>query len=168
MPVSLVAAVAANRVIGRGGALPWRLPADLAHFKTLTMGHPVLMGRKTYESIGAPLPGRRNIVLTRDRGFLAPGCRIVHSLEEARETAGDAELFVIGGAAVYSLCLPRADRLHITHIDAEPSGDAFFPVIDAEAWIAASARPGELDAENTLPHRFVVYERRVISFPGRP
>jgi dihydrofolate reductase len=177
VPISLVAAVATNRVIGRDGSLPWRLPADLAHFRALTMGHAVLMGRKTYQSIGKPLRGRRNIVLTRSRDLRAPGCVIVHSLEEAREAAGSGadapnaateELLVIGGAAVYARCLPFAHRLYITHIGVEFPGDAFFPVIDAEEWTVVSARPGALDTKNALPHRFVTYERGEISLPPSP
>ncbi len=166
--LSLVAAVAANRVIGRSGAVPWRLPADLAHFRKLTLGHPVLMGRRTFQSIGWPLAGRRNIVLSRSQDLQAPGCIVVHSLEEAREAAGEEELFVIGGAEVYALCLPRAARLYITHIDVEVPGDTYFPVIDSSAWTEVNARCGRVDAENTLSHRFVTYERRGINSPASP
>jgi dihydrofolate reductase len=159
MPISLVAAVARNGTIGLKGLLPWRLPADLARFKHLTLGHPVLMGRRTHESIGRPLPGRRNIVLTRDPAFAAPGCEVVHSVEVVAALAGEAELFIIGGASLYSAFLPLADRLYLTHIDADIPGDTFFPAVDPGQWRLVEESPGIVDAANTVPHRFAVYER---------
>ena len=160
MPIVLIAAVARNGVIGRGGRLPWRMPADLARFKRLTLGHTVLMGRRTWESLGRPLRGRRNVVLTRDASFAEPGCEVVHSVEEGRALAdGGDELFVIGGASVYAAFLPFADRLLVTHIDADVPGDAVFPAIDPRAWRLVEETPGSVDAANPLPHRFVEYER---------
>jgi len=160
MPIVLIAAVARNGVIGRGGRLPWRMPADLARFKRLTLGHTVLMGRRTWESLGRPLRGRRNVVLTRDASFAEPGCEVVHSVEEGRALAdGGDELFVIGGASVYAAFLPFADRLLVTHIDADVPGDAVFPPIDPRAWRLVEETPGSVDAANPLPHRFVEYER---------
>ena len=124
MIVSLVVAMARNRVIGRDNALPWRLPADLAYFKRVTMGHPVIMGRRTYESIGRPLPGRHNIVVSRNRAFHAPGCTVVGSLEEAWRAAGDAdEACVIGGTTLFRETLPIADRIHLTEVEADVEGD---------------------------------------------
>lgn len=159
MPISLIAAVARNGTIGREGRLPWRLAADLERFRRLTLGRVVLMGRRTWQSLGRPLPGRRNVVLTRDPSFAAPGGEIVRSIDAARELAADAELFVIGGAAVYAAMLPYADRLFITHVDAEVAGDAVFPPIDPRQWRLAEETIGAVDGANPLPHRFAIYER---------
>ncbi|MCX7039949.1 MAG: dihydrofolate reductase [Spirochaetes bacterium] len=163
--ISLVAAVAAHRVIGNQGRLPWRLPADLARFKRLTTGHAVLMGRKTFQSIGRPLPGRRNIVLSRDPDFSAAGCQIARSVGDSLTASGlsvdgGGELFVIGGASTYELFLPLADRLYVTRIAAEVPGDAFFPALDEKAWQLVEKTPGTVDAANPLPHEFLVYERK--------
>lgn len=128
--VSLVAAVARNGVIGRDNGLAWHLSSDLKRFKALTMGKPMLMGRRTWDSIGRPLPGRRTLVLTRDRGFSADGAEVVHAWEAALTAADGAELMVVGGAEVYALALPQADRLHLTEVAAEPEGDVQFPVFD--------------------------------------
>jgi dihydrofolate reductase len=157
MPISLIAAVARNGTIGRDGRMPWRLPADLARFKRLTLGHTVLMGRKTWESLGRPLVGRRNVVLTRDRSFSAPGCEVVHSVDEGRALGG--ALFVIGGASVYAAFMPFADRLLITHIDADVDGDTAFPRIDPTRWRCVGESADTVDAANPLPHRFAEYER---------
>jgi dihydrofolate reductase len=159
MPISLIAAVASNSTIGHRGRLPWRLTDDLARFKRITLGHTVLMGRKTWESLGRPLSGRRNVVLTRDASFAAPGCEVVHSVGEGRALATGGELFVIGGAAVYAAFLPFADRLCITHVDADVPGDATFPAIDLRQWRVVEETPGKVDRRNPLPHRFVVYAR---------
>jgi dihydrofolate reductase len=159
MPITLIAAVARNGTIGRDGRMPWRLPADLARFKRLTLGHPVLMGRKTWQSLGRPLAGRRNLVLTRDRSFAAPGGEVVHSLAEARAAAGDGELFVIGGAELYAQTLPEADRLLITRVDADVEGDTSFPSIDPARWELVAEEPGTVDAANRLPHRYAEYRR---------
>ncbi len=128
MKIAIVVAMAANRVIGRDNQLPWHLPADLKHFKQLTLGKPVVMGRKTYASIGRPLPERTNIVVTRDRDYEAPGCVVVHSLDEALAAAGEAaEVMVIGGAGIYRQVLPRTDTLYLTEVHAEFEGDTLFP-----------------------------------------
>ncbi|ACB26492.1 dihydrofolate reductase [Methylobacterium sp. PvP062] len=127
--VSLVAAVARNGVIGRDNGLAWHLSSDLKRFKALTMGKPMLMGRRTWDSIGRPLPGRRTLVLTRDTGFRAEGVETVHDWDSALAAAG-AELMVVGGAEIYALALPHADRLHLTEVEAEPAGDVRFPAFD--------------------------------------
>ena len=135
MIVSLVAAVAANGVIGRDGDLPWRIPEDLRHFKAVTLGKPVIMGRKTWQSIGRPLPGRRNIVVTRDASFAAPGAEIADSLDAALAmTADAAEVCVIGGGEIYAQALPYGDRLYLTEIAATVAGDVHFPAFDRAVW----------------------------------
>ena len=154
--IAIVAALSRNRVIGRDGDLPWHLPGDLRHFKELTGGGTVVMGRKTYESIPPrfrPLPGRRNIVLTRN-GFDAPGAEVHHDLDDALQAAPDC--FVIGGGTLYAQALPRADRLYLTEVDAELDGDTFFP--DIAGWQATEE--GEPMEENGLRYRFRTYERR--------
>jgi dihydrofolate reductase len=154
MPViSLVAAHARNRVIGAGNRLPWHLPEDLPRFKRLTMGAPVIMGRKTHESIGKALPGRRNIVVTRRPGATWAGCEVAGSLDAALALAGDVpEVFVIGGAELYRLALPHADRLYLTLIDADYAGDAFFPEIDPTQWRETAREP-------RAGFAFVTYQR---------
>lgn len=158
--ICLIAAIAANRVIGRNNALPWRLPADLKRFKALTMGHPVVMGRKTYASIGRPLPGRRNLVITRDRGYGAPGCEIVHSLDAAIVACRGAQnIFIIGGAELYRESLPLAHSLEFTEIHAEFEGDATFPPFPPEQWREA-AREIHSDEDGIgFRYDFVRYER---------
>lgn len=160
MILSIIAAIARNGVIGRGNALPWHLPADLRHFKTVTMGRPVIMGRRTHESIGRPLPGRLNIVVSRNPDFRAEGCTVVASLADALQAAsGAAEVFVVGGAQLYAEALPRADRLYLTRVEAEVEGDTWFPAFDAGAWRTVSSDMGAPDGKNPLPHRFEVLER---------
>ena len=157
--LSLVAAIARNRVIGIGGRLPWHLPEDLRRFKRLTMGAPVIMGRRTHESIGRPLPGRRNIVVTRQAAARWAGCTVVPSLPAALALAADApEAFVIGGAELYAEALPHASRLYLTLIDATYDGDTWFPEFEASAWREVSREPGI--AASGLPYSFVTYERR--------
>ena len=152
--VSLVAALARNRVIGAGNRLPWHLPEDLRRFKRLTMDAPVVMGRKTHESIGKALPGRRNIVVTRQPDARFAGCEVAGSLDAALALAGDVpEVFVIGGAELYRLALPRADRLYLTLIDADYEGDTFFPGFDPADWRETAREPGAGFA-------FVTCERR--------
>jgi dihydrofolate reductase len=153
-------AMGRNRVIGAGGDIPWRLPADWAYLKATTMGHPILMGRKTYESIGKPLPGRTNIILTTNVNYAPEGCVIVHSMEEAIQRYGNDELFVLGGAEIYKLALPYADRLYATLIDKEFAGDTFFPEIDLSRWEVVSRRPGTRDEKNPYDYEFVIYERK--------
>jgi dihydrofolate reductase len=156
----LLAALDRNRAIGKDNALPWHLPDDLKRFKRLTLGHPVVMGRRTYESIGRPLPGRSNIVVTRDRGLAIPGTIVVHSLDEALAAAGAAsEVFVIGGEQIYALALPLADRLELTEIDTAIAGDAWFPEWDRTAF-REIARESHTDAATGLAFSFVTYDRR--------
>lgn len=161
MKVSLVAAVARNGVIGRGGTLPWRIPEDMRRFRELTLGHPVVMGRKTWESLPErfrPLPGRRNVVLSRDPGWRAEGAERAGSLEEAlRLLAGEQRVFVIGGAEVFAQALPLADELLLTEIDAYAEGDVFFPVFDRDDFEQASREPHTSD--DGLQLAFVRYVR---------
>ncbi len=157
--VSLLVAVARNGVIGRNNALPWHLPDDLGRFKALTMGHAIVMGRKTFESIGKPLPGRDNIIVTRQRGYIAPGCRVAHSLGEAISAAtGKGTIYVIGGADIFELALPLATRLDMTEVHADVEGDVFFPGYDRGAWREVSREPGA--GAQGLRYDFVVYLRR--------
>ncbi|MFS8119215.1 MAG: dihydrofolate reductase [Microcoleus sp.] len=160
--ISLLAAVTKNNVIGRDGDLPWRLPDDLRHFKELTTGKTVVMGRKTYDAIfrrhGGPLPNRHNIVLTHDTSYLAPGVEVVHTLTEALPQSSD-ELFVIGGAEIYQQTLANADRLYLTEISAEIDGDAFFPEIDKNIWHEVNRVPHTKDERHEYAFDFVVYER---------
>lgn len=161
MRISLIVALARNRVIGRDNQLPWRLSADLQHFKGLTMGKPIVMGRKTYESIGRPLPGRTNIVVTRDSSFSAAGCRVVHSIDEALVAAGGAdEVMIMGGENLYSQLLPRADRLYLTEVQAEVSGDAWFPEFDQTQWQELERESHRADEKNEFDYDFVVLARR--------
>jgi len=158
--VRLVAAMSRNRVIGRDNALPWRLPEDLRRFKQITLGHPVLMGRRTHESIGRALPGRENLVLTRDRGFAAPGCRVVHDLAAALAAAGDRALMVIGGAQLYAQTLPIACVLHLTLVEADVAGDTLFPEFDLDDWELLAEAPYPAGGERALGFRFLDYVRR--------
>ncbi len=163
--IAIIAAVARNGVIGADGAMPWRLSSDLRRFKALTLGHPVVMGRRTFEAIGRPLPGRPNIVVSRRGDFAPDGAIAAASLEAALAEAGrlardSGTVFVIGGGEIYRAALPLADRLYITHIAAEPAGDTRFPDIDADTWVATGEEhvpAGENDSADT---RFVTYERR--------
>jgi dihydrofolate reductase len=156
--ICLLAAVAANGVIGNQGTLPWRLPDDMARFRALTMGHAVIMGRSTFASLGRPLAGRRNIVMSRDADLSIDRCRVAHSLEEARQAvAAEEEVFVMGGSAIYELFLPLARRMYLTWIDVEVPGDTTFPAVDWSAWRVTRETPGALNA--AWPHRFVDYER---------
>jgi dihydrofolate reductase len=168
MDVAIYVAIADNGVIGRDGGLPWRLSTDLKRFKADTMGKPIIMGRKTYEGIGRPLPGRLNIVVTRDRTWRAEGVETANSLDEAiklanargRCMAGADEICVVGGGEIYAQALPLADRLHVTHVLACVDGDAHFPEIDPDTWRIVSAEDvpaGEKDSHAT---RYTVYERR--------
>jgi len=157
-----VVAMADNGVIGRDNALPWRLPDDLKRFKAITLGKPILMGRKTFESLGRPLPGRDNIVLTRDRGWSAQGCRVVHTLDEAVAAAGSAaELMVIGGAEVYRLAWPRLERLELTEVHGAVEGDTRLDLFDSAEWREMAREPHPADARHALPFSFVTLERRL-------
>ena len=158
--ICLIVALAANRVIGKNNALPWHLPADLKRFKALTMSHPVVMGRKTHESIGRPLPGRRNLIVTRNRGYSAPGCEVVHSLDEATAACRDAEtLFIIGGAELYREALPRAHCLEFTEIHAAFEGDATFPEFSPAQWRETGREIHRNETGVAFRYDFVRYER---------
>lgn len=159
MSISFILAMGKNRVIGLNNALPWRLPADLAYVKKTTMGHSILMGRKTYESIGRPLPGRTNVIFTRNSDYQAEGCDIVHSVEEAVNKYGGQEIFVIGGAEIYRLFMPLVDRMYITEIEHEFAGDTFFPEVDLAQWREVSRQQGIRDEKNDYEYYFVLYER---------
>ncbi len=172
MRITLVVAMDRNRLIGAGNKLPWRLPADLRHFKRITMGHPIVMGRRTWESIGRPLPGRTNIVVTRQGSFEAPGAVVVGSIDEAKEAAREAaermtgeaggegnELMIIGGAGVYEQVLAEADRIHLTEIHAEFEGDTYFPEISNDEWACVSREDFEKDDKNPCDYSFLVLER---------
>jgi dihydrofolate reductase len=159
--VELVVAVAENDVIGRGNALPWRLSADLRRFKALTLGKPILMGRKTYESIGKALPGRDNLVLTRARAFMPADCRVFHTLAEVRRTlAAEPLLLVIGGAQIYEQCLPFAQRIHLTQVHTVVGdGDTFFSGWRAPGWVETFRERHTADASNSIDYSFVTLER---------
>ncbi|MCB1842486.1 MAG: dihydrofolate reductase [Halioglobus sp.] len=164
--VALIAAVAENGVIGRDNGLPWHLPADLAYFKRVTLGKPIIMGRKTFVSIGRPLPGRSSIVISRNAQFMAPGCSVVSSLDIALVLADDiarndnvSEAVVIGGAEIYAAALPLADRLYLTEVHASVDGDAWFPRFDRSQWRECSRDRQPAGASNPYDYSFVVYER---------
>jgi dihydrofolate reductase len=162
--LALIAALARNGVIGRNGALPWRLAADLKRFRALTMGHHIVMGRKTYQSIGRPLPGRESVVISRNAQFSAPGCLRANSLAQALALArADDEVFVIGGAALYRDALPLAQRLYLTEVAVEVAGDTFFPAFDRSHWREISREHVPAGADNELPSDFAVYDRVVAS-----
>ena len=164
MILSIIVAVSDNHVIGSGNQLPWHLPADLQYFKTLTTGHPIIMGRKTYESIGRPLPRRANIVITRDSEFTAEGVFVVHSLDEAIECAQQVapeQAFIIGGDSIYQQAIASAQRVYLTRVHAViPNGDAFFPVLDQQQWTLISARSAPADEKNPHACTFEVYEKK--------
>lgn len=159
--VTLILARARNGVIGAKGGLPWHLPEDLAFFKRTTMGHPIVMGRRTWESIGRPLPGRRSVVVTRDRNYSAPGAETVHSLNEAIELcAGSDEIFVIGGAQLYADALDRADRLLLTEIHSDFEGDTLLPAPSPDRWQEAARQSHPPTADRPFGFDFVDYRRR--------
>ena len=158
--IAIVVAMAENRVIGRDGGLPWRLPADMARFRSLTMGKPIVMGRRTHESIGRALDGRRNIVVTRRAGYRAPGCTVAASLEAALEAAADAaEVAVIGGASIYEMALHVADRVHLTLVHASIDGDVRFPHIEPADWREVSRLERGADARNRYDVSFIELAR---------
>ncbi len=158
--LSMIVAHADNRIIGKDNDMPWHLPADLAYFKKTTLGKPVVMGRKTYESIGRPLPGRQNIVISRDESYQAEGVTSAISVEQALTLAGGVdEVMVIGGGAIYEHCLSRAQRLYITHINAEIDGDTQFPEYDLNEWKKIASEKRNADDRNMYELDFCVYER---------
>jgi dihydrofolate reductase len=164
MRITLIAAMGANRTIGLNGDLPWRLPADLKRFKALTHGHPMIMGRRTFDSIGgAPLPGRWTVVLTRDRSWSAPGVQVAHTLDEALALAaatGDDEVFVAGGEDIFRLALDRADRIQLTRIEHDFPGDTFFPEFDESQWQVVEREDHGPTDEAPFSYSFLVLDRR--------
>jgi dihydrofolate reductase len=167
MEIVLIVAIAENGVIGAGGAMPWRLKSDLARLKALTWGKPVVMGRKTFLSIGRPLPGRTNIVVTRDAGFRAAGAVVTHSVADAMAIAtGDAmrrfatEIAIIGGAEIYAHCMDRADRLEVTEVHARPEGDTRFAAIDAAVWQEVARVRNPAGPDDSADFSYVTYRRR--------
>jgi dihydrofolate reductase len=166
--LALIWAMARNRTIGRNNALPWYLPEDLKYFKRVTLGKPIIMGRKTWESIGRPLPGRTNIVITRDAAFHADGVRVVHSLEQALALAekiclldGGDEAIVMGGAEIYALALPHADRLYLTQVHADVEGDAHFPPLDLTQWHELGREDFAAQGPNPYDYSFLILEREI-------
>lgn len=157
--IALIAALSSNWVIGRDNDLPWRLPQDLQRFKALTMGKAIMMGRRTFESIGRALPGRENLVVTRNRAFEAPGCRVFADIDAALAAAADCDLMVIGGAQIYAQTISMAQRLHLTWVDAEIDGDAMFPQFDDEQWQVLSEETHLCDERHAFTYRFVDYQR---------
>lgn len=158
--IALIVAVAENGVIGNTSGLPWHLPADLLHFKNTTMGHPIIMGRKTHESIGRALPGRKNIVIARDKSYQAVGCNVVHSPEEALAVAGTAnDVFVIGGGEIYRLMFPYAEKLFVTSVHHSFEGDVRFPDVDWTNWKEVGREDFPSDEKNPYSYSFLVFER---------
>ena len=161
MTLSLVVAAATNNVIGSEGGLPWHLPDDLRHFKRLTTGKPVIMGRRTFESIGRPLPDRRNIVMTRRADYSAQGCDVVSSVDEALELVrGADEVMIIGGGLVYRDFLPHADRIYLTRVQADVEGDTYFPEIDESGWQLVTSEHHAADEQHAYAFDVMVFERR--------
>ena len=158
--ITLVAAMGRNRAIGRDGELPWHLPRELKHFRATKIGKAIVMGRLTWQSIGRPLPGRQNIVVSRDPGFAAPGCEVAGSLEEAVALARGDEVMVIGGGQLYAQALPVADRMVLTLVDCAPRADTWFPRWDAAEWREVEARDEAADADNRYAYRVVELRRR--------
>lgn len=166
MRLSIIVAVAENGVVGRNNSLPWHIPGDLKYFRRVTLGKPVVMGRKTFESIGKPLPGRTNIVVTRNTDYAAPGISVVGSVGQALSLAeavaqsdGEEELMVIGGAEIYAAALPLADRLYLTEVHAVVEGDAHLPVVEWDDWREVSRERHEGETEDAPAYSFVVYQR---------
>lgn len=160
MKISLVVAASTNHVIGKDNTLPWRLPADLKYFKSITLGKPVVMGRKTWDSIGKPLPGRLNIVITRRKELNITGCQVVASLDDAIRAAGDApELMIIGGAEIFRQTLPRAQRIYFTRVHADIDGDTFFPALNPAEWRETSRADYPADERHAYAYSFLIYDR---------
>ncbi|MDU0203141.1 MULTISPECIES: dihydrofolate reductase [Paenibacillus] len=159
MSISFIFAMDRNRAIGVNNTLPWHLPGDLKFFKAVTMGHPILMGRKTYESIGRPLPGRRNVILTQNTEFRAEGCEVIHSVDEAVQAFKDQELFVIGGAEIFRLFAEKVDRMYITFIEHEFEADTYMSELDLSDWTLLSSEQGERNEKNPYEYYFRIYQR---------
>ena len=162
MTISAIVAISKNRVIGNENDIPWYLPADLKYFKKTTLNHPIIMGRNTFQSIGKPLPKRANIVLTRNPFFIASGCLITHSLEQALELAfdhEDEEVFIIGGGQIYELALPYLDKIYLTEVDLEVPGEVFFPILPDDEWKEVAAEAHQADEKNEYAYTFKIYTR---------
>ena len=161
MIISLIAAMSKNRVIGKDNQLPWHLPADLKYFKQMTIGKPIVMGRKTFVSVGNPLPGRRNIVLTRQQHLTFDGCEVFGDMDEALEAIKDEpEVMIVGGAEIFKQALPGASRIYLTIIDNEFDGDTYFPEWNESEWQETASEAHKSDEKNPYEYRFVVFERR--------
>ncbi|MFZ4450839.1 dihydrofolate reductase [Salibacterium aidingense] len=160
--ISFVAAIDENRLIGADNSMPWHLPNDLKHFKKITHGSPVIMGRKTYEAIGKPLPGRRNIIITGHEDYEAPGCEVIHSLNDIPPMEQEAEeLFIIGGAAIFEQTFPLASRMYLTIIHDHFNGDTYFPEWEEENWRMVEEKQGTVDEKNVYPHTFLTLQRKM-------
>lgn len=157
--ISLIVAASTNNVIGAKGNLPWRLSADLKRFKALTMGKPIVMGRKTYESIGRPLPGRQNIVITRQDNYAPEGCTVVQSVDAALAAADAPEIMIIGGGHIYEAFIPMAERIYLTRVDADIDGDTYFPEISEDQWQEVSRQEQAADPDNDYDVVFMEYAR---------
>ena len=163
MKISCIVAMNHDRVIGNGNQIPWYLPADLKYFKKITTGHPVIMGRNCFESIGRPLPNRTNIVVSRDAFFIASSCIVVRSIEEALLTAHKlqaGEVFIIGGGQIYAQTIDLWERLYLTLVDCPCTGDVFFPEINFDEWTCSFDEAGVKDDKNPYDHRFLIYDRQ--------
>jgi dihydrofolate reductase len=161
MILSLVAAAGNNNVIGSNNKLPWKMPADMKFFMNLTMGHPVIMGRKTYESFGRPLKERRNIIISRDKNLAIEGCEVVHSLDEALKLVkGEKEVFIIGGAEIYRQSIGIANKIYLTRIHHDFEGDSYFPAIDETAWKQTRNAEQKTDEKNLYPFAFLEYTKK--------
>ena len=161
MRYSLIVAMSENQVIGRDGGLPWRLSADLRRFKRLTMGHHIVMGRKTYGSIGRPLPGRTSVVISRDPNYAPDGVLVARSIDQAKRLASeDTEAFFIGGGEIYRQVLPEVDRIYVTLVHAEIDGDTLFPELDLTAWDLVESTRAAADDKNEYDHSFLIYDRK--------
>ena len=163
MKISAIVAAASNNVIGKNNDMPWHMPADLKHFKSITTGHHIIMGRKNYQSIGRPLPNRTNVIITSNRQFYVSGCKIVHSLEEALTIAHEAnerEAFIIGGGSIYNLALPIIDKIYFTEIHAQIEGDVFFPALSNKLWSCVQKEFHSADEKNPYDYTFKVFVRK--------
>lgn len=160
MQLSIIVAMDRNRVIGKDDTLPWHISADLKNFKKITMGKPIVMGRKTHESIGRPLPGRENIIITRDKTYQAEGCTVLHSIDEIFEHCKDVEeVMITGGSEIYKHTLDQATRLYLTEVHTEVEGDTFFPEFDRKQWNEVSREEFDSDEKNEFDYSFLILER---------
>ena len=161
MKLSIIVAMDRNRVIGKGDALPWHISEDLKHFKKITMGKPIIMGRKTHESIGRPLPGRENIILTRDASYQAEGCTVLHSMDDIFEHCKDIEeVMITGGAEIYKLAFEQVSNLYLTEVHAEVEGDTYFPEFERSKWKEISREDHKADEKNEFNYSFLVLEKK--------